>query len=478
MSHSSMPFTLAPGLSRLQQTQAPFYDPDGRIAYLSLDVSLNHADIVFLEGAITAKPVLVSHASGVILLQMPANLAGVMAHEVLFDERGLRALKLLVFGADHTSEGIAVSSPKDYRDSLAFLVARARDFAELGSDHQVNAYSMSMRELGVYGFCADGKRARCFEDAVAFEDRVTGLALNDQESVDAGVIARASSGQAHGVFVSNIDQRLGELRDVTVTSGKVRAKPSTERGLLLNRSCVSYSSFMKQLADHLDGADKVDFVAPPRRLQSAVEMVDTQAGPSAEPATDSTDTRESLTATTVSCVPPVKTETREYASRNAQRRASQLPLAKRMRQVRLAIARSPLAGFVRRTAQSTKVGLDPHSKHLHCDWPSPVPIRPAMQSGWKVPQIISVSLSTRLKSANWLACGVTDRHIVPGSATDRHIVTGIGLGPSGDISQARCGGGGRRRGRFRHPPPDARRIMPGYLKCSLARWRPYHDGPG
>lgn len=251
MTHSSMPMTLAPSLSRLQSTASPFFDERGRAGYLRLDVAMNHVDIVFMSCS-SADPVIVDHDTGHVLLEMPEKLSGSIAHEVFFDQRGLLALKHLVFSADHTEQGVAVRAPREYRQYLSFLIARARDFAVLGSEHTVNAMDLSMRELGVDGYGLGGEKVKRFPEAVLFKDRETGDALVDQASVGRAIFSRARSGQAYGIWVTGLEERLEELMTVTASKGEVRAKDfSRPPGFVRIRAANSYSGTMKQLSTKL-----------------------------------------------------------------------------------------------------------------------------------------------------------------------------------------------------------------------------------
>lgn len=249
MAHSSISMTLAPCLSQLGQTYAPFCGKGTQVGYLALDVAMNHVDIEFHERRSGSQPVIVDHLAGRVLLEMPERLTGVMADLAFFDERGLTALKHLVFSSDHTDAGVAVRSPRMYSRYLAFLLARVRDFASLVEGEAIDAMGLSMSQLSITGINEAGASVRNFSSASSFFDRQSGLLLDGPEALGAAIEIRARASQAHGIYICGLDERLQELMEVTVSTDGARASNNLGSTLPRAEGCRTFSSFLKQLAD-------------------------------------------------------------------------------------------------------------------------------------------------------------------------------------------------------------------------------------
>lgn len=250
MSHSSTPITLAPCLSSMVYSSTPFSGHDGAIGVLVLDVEMNHIDIEFHQLNAGKNPITVDHSSGKVMLEMPANLSGVAAEQALLDDRGLESLKHLMLTADLTDAGVAIRSPKEYTRHLAFLLARAQDFAALGASITLDAMAMSLTQLSLIGVGESGNAVKKFSSAVAFKDRATGQWLDSQDAIDAVVTSRSRDSLAHGILIRGLDERLFELMQVTASDGLQRAANEETSSLQqAKKGSGTFSSFMKKLSE-------------------------------------------------------------------------------------------------------------------------------------------------------------------------------------------------------------------------------------
>lgn len=247
MSHYSMPITLSPALSALKSKSTPFVSDNDVAGSLVIDVGLNHIDVDFSTDF--KDPVYVSHESGCIYIKMPKNINGVAADHALLDERGESALKMLVFSADFTSEGVAVRSPKEYANNLSFILGRARDFSHMGSTITLEADAMSMAQLDVAGIGKNGNKVKKFSSGLAFQDRITGEWLDTQEKVDQAVEARLQAGLAYGVLIRGLDKKLKHLMLAMTEPGFVVEDQLESSLQSMRKTSRTFSSLMKQLSE-------------------------------------------------------------------------------------------------------------------------------------------------------------------------------------------------------------------------------------
>lgn len=250
MSHSSTPITLAPCLSSMVHASTPFAGNFDTVGVVVLDIEMNHIDIEFHQRKEGKDSITVDHDAGKVMLKMPANISGVAAEQALLDDRGLESLKYLMLTADLTEAGVAIRSPKEYTQHLAFLLARAQDFAALGASITLDAMAMSLTQLSLIGVGESGNAVKKFSSAVAFKDRATGQRLDSQDAIDAVVTSRSRDSLAHGILIRGLDDRLFELMQTTASNGLQRATNEMASSLQqAKKGSGTFSSFMKKLSE-------------------------------------------------------------------------------------------------------------------------------------------------------------------------------------------------------------------------------------